>query len=877
MGLVNHLKEQDVQSMFLAVAYGKHVVTGHLAKSIVSGSSGTHIIQLQQMLGRGEWDGCEGLWFRGLNIDSSKYKLHPGKQTPNPTLKTFTANSGTDVITSTAHGLNNGDIVIMRPGDLPAPLIAGTLYYVRDKTTDTFKLAATSGGAAIDLTTNGTGTLQLWRNDDDQGVDTVFNTDHPHSGVAWIRAELASGVGDFDTKNSPPEGLKGIFRTMKVYDYDSSGTPGTYAYSTNAALQVADLMIRIGGRPVSRIDWAAWVDWRDFMLATIPFDYTALPEFDGFGLTAKYYNGTAFDTLITERVDPFVEFVSSAGSPAIGVNADNFSATYEGKIKAKYTETYTFYITHTHGARLYVDGLVTPLIDQWATTGTHSATIALTAGQFYDIKVEWKHTTGNADIKLEWQSTSQVRQVVPHRVLYPKTVDRPRYETHPFFSQPTRLDDAVRTILNLCNSTVQEVNGKLRFLCLEQLTETSFHFTNAKIIDGSVALVPRDPTTLRNSWQVRFRNVDSQYVEEDTDPVVIERPELMAAAGRKIDGDSIELFNCTRHQAYRTLNYLVKRNVDRKWELNLTGNADTLSVLPGDGVAVDVEFLNWTAKQALVVASNDSSSEETADERSFVLHEWTGDVLSVPLYDSDVTAFLAAAGVSDPTIGAALDTLVATLKSDGIWTKLDAIYPFVGGTAAAHKFNLKNPADTDAAFRITWNGTITHDADGITGDGSTGYGNTHFDPSVEIPSNEGSLGVYVQANGLLNGGEIGSIVSGSVDFQIATNPNGSAYFGANGAQSSVTAGAAGFHQVSRVDASNQLYKIAAGTANNYSSAFSAPAYSVYISALNNNGSPSDYSSRTISFAYLGHSLSSSELTDLYDAVQAFQTALGRDV
>lgn len=623
MAVLNHLKGQDTQNMFLALAYGKHVVTGHLAKSIISGASGSHIIKLQQMLGRGEWDGSEGLWFRGLNIDSSKYKFHPGKQTPNPSLKTFTADNTTDVITSTAHGFNDGDIAIHRPGDLPAPLVAGNLYYVRDKTANTYKLANTSGGLAIDLTSNGTGTLQVWKNDPDQGVDEVFNTDHPHSNVAWIRAELPSGVGDFDTKNSPPTGLKGIFRTSKVYDYDSSGTQGTYAYSTNAALQVADLILRIGGRPNSRIDWAAWVDWRDFMAATIAFDYTALPNFDGFGLSAKYYNGTNFDTLIVDRIDPYVEFVSSAGSPAIGVNTDNFSAVFEGKIKAKYTETYTFYITHTHGARLYVNNLVTPLIDQWATTGTHSATIALTAGQFYDIKVEWKHTTGNADIKLEWQSTSQVREVVPHRVLYPKTVNRPRYETHPFFSSPTRLDDAVRTILNLCNSTVQEVNGKLRFLCLEQLTTHSYHFTSDKIVDGSVTVTPRDPVSLRNSWQAHYRDIDSQYVEEPIDPVIIERDSLIAAAGRKIDGEAIEMFNSTRHQVYRTLEALVKRSVDKKWDITFTGNADTFPVLAGDRVKVDVEFMNWTDKHVLVTESNDASSEETADERVFAAQEWT--------------------------------------------------------------------------------------------------------------------------------------------------------------------------------------------------------------------------------------------------------------
>jgi hypothetical protein len=79
------------------------------------------------------------------------------------TKKTFTADFGTDFITSTAHGFSNGNAIKVENtgGGLPAPLVTNTLYYVRDKTTDTFKLAATLGGAAIDLTTDGTGTQKI--------------------------------------------------------------------------------------------------------------------------------------------------------------------------------------------------------------------------------------------------------------------------------------------------------------------------------------------------------------------------------------------------------------------------------------------------------------------------------------------------------------------------------------------------------------------------------------------------------------------------------------------------------------------------------------------------------------------------------------------
>lgn len=62
------------------------------------------------------------------------------------------------VVTWNAHGLSDGDpIVFSTTGALPAPLVAGTLYYVVASTTNSFSVAATAGGTAIDTTTAGSG------------------------------------------------------------------------------------------------------------------------------------------------------------------------------------------------------------------------------------------------------------------------------------------------------------------------------------------------------------------------------------------------------------------------------------------------------------------------------------------------------------------------------------------------------------------------------------------------------------------------------------------------------------------------------------------------------------------------------------------------
>jgi hypothetical protein len=70
----------------------------------------------------------------------------------------FTA-AVTGIITSSAHGLQNGDCIqLTTTTTLPAGLALTTNYYVIDATTDTFKVSATPGGTAVAINGTGTGT-----------------------------------------------------------------------------------------------------------------------------------------------------------------------------------------------------------------------------------------------------------------------------------------------------------------------------------------------------------------------------------------------------------------------------------------------------------------------------------------------------------------------------------------------------------------------------------------------------------------------------------------------------------------------------------------------------------------------------------------------
>jgi len=73
---------------------------------------------------------------------------------------TFTTAHATDIMTSASHLLTDGLIVTLTNsgGALPSGLSAGTKYFVISASTNTFQLSATSGGAAIDYSDDGTGT-----------------------------------------------------------------------------------------------------------------------------------------------------------------------------------------------------------------------------------------------------------------------------------------------------------------------------------------------------------------------------------------------------------------------------------------------------------------------------------------------------------------------------------------------------------------------------------------------------------------------------------------------------------------------------------------------------------------------------------------------
>ena len=136
------------------------------------------------------------------------------------------------------------------------------------------------------------------------------------------------------------------------------------------------------------------------------------------GLQAEYYDNVDLTNLKVTRTEPYVDFDWGESSPNPAIAPDTFSVRLTGQVLPRFTETYTFHATVDDGVRLWIDDrlLIDRWIDQPATT--HRATINLTAGQRYRLRLECYEKYGGALMKLSWSSPSQVLEIVPNSQLF---------------------------------------------------------------------------------------------------------------------------------------------------------------------------------------------------------------------------------------------------------------------------------------------------------------------------------------------------------------------------------------------------------------------------------------------------------------------------
>lgn len=240
----------------------------------------------------------------------------------------------------------------------------------------------------------------------------------------------------------------------------------------------------------------------------------------------------------------------------------------------------------------------------------------------------------------------------------------------------------------------------------------------------------------------------------------------------------------------------------------------------------------------------------------------------------------------------AVNNMVKAMVANGIWSKMKAVYPIIGGTAAAHKYNLVDPRDNNAAYRLTFTAGWTHDANQMKPNGTSAYANTFFNPFLNQTTSNGHLSAYCREINTSLSINIGvSTTVGSTDIC-------DLYYGGSaptqaifrwGAQSPGTIASQsildsrGFFvgSITAATASSRVvYRNSVGaSATNYGSPV-MPNANFYLGALNATSVGSGgalHSPRPFSFASIGDGLTATEAKAFSTIVQAYQTKLGRQV
>jgi FMN-dependent NADH-azoreductase len=263
-----------------------------------------------------------------------------------------------------------------------------------------------------------------------------------------------------------------------------------------------------------------------------------------------------------------------------------------------------------------------------------------------------------------------------------------------------------------------------------------------------------------------------------------------------------------------------------------------------------------------------------------------GNTIISSSYDADAQAFFdrvtTAGGTLSTTEKNATNQLVLDLKSAGIWTSMQAIYPMVGASASACAQNLKS-----SSFMGTFSSGWTFASTGVTPNGTSAYMTTGFIPSTNLTATSQSSSIYSRSN-TNNGASLNADFSavstgiGAFVVNVGTNIAGingfTRYGNAQDVRILVAQRKDGFFIGSRTSSTLiKLYRdnVILGTTTTAETGICniAP----YIAAENTNGTATGFSNREYAFAHAGDGLSDTQASNFYTAVQIFQTTLNRNV
>jgi hypothetical protein len=249
-------------------------------------------------------------------------------------------------------------------------------------------------------------------------------------------------------------------------------------------------------------------------------------------------------------------------------------------------------------------------------------------------------------------------------------------------------------------------------------------------------------------------------------------------------------------------------------------------------------------------------------------------------FDADAAAFFnrvtTAGGTLSATEKQAVNQLVLDLKANSLWTPMKAIYPMVGASAAACAQNLKS-----SSFTGTFSSGWTFASTGVTPNGTSAFMNSNLIPSGNVGQDDAHLSVYSRSNVTTSSiVDIGCL--NTVRFYIISNFGGASYVSLNGLGDPVgttMTDTRGLIVSTRINATTvKMYRNGSvqSTVTQVSTGVNT-VQPVYVGAYNNAGTSAFWSTREYALASIGLGLTDTQASNLYTAVQTFQTTLSRQV
>jgi hypothetical protein len=581
----------------LALAYGPHVVSGHVVKKTTVGTGDSAQTTVVVWLGEGVWNRIRGAYWGGAEIPTSDYHFHHGYLAESLAEATFTNGEWTQGVDPWNYG------------GIP---YSGTAYVI----------------------------VRL-----PQGV----TKDDDFSKLKFICECLR--VPDFDTYGNQ------IDSNGNVVSPNDGTTPlneAYFTYSTNPARAMTDLLLVRRGLKRSRINWPAWYLWKQFSDVSVPWvggeqagrpTYTEVQNvvvgLEGYarkawGMLHAWDGHLATAARMSAGVDGYFEVDPGKGTMLVGLSGvQAHTAPSDVEIFLRFQADGTLYLQN---------GETILSTQAFGWTANDRFKIAREGGVYHLYKNGSPIFTGvtlptpSAELYGVAMFFDQDAEIIrsAFKPINSGQRERKRFECGLAFPDKTDIAAAMEAILLISCSNVQgDDEGRLVFLPPSMASAPrlpSFVFNMSNIREGTFKTYRTPREQKYTKFSATFRNSDTINLKEE--PVEVTRDDMVDILGYENPYPEIYLGTMTKAQAKAVMNYQARVINDLDLFAAFEADGRSWPVLPGDISEVHHDVPGWggdNPPQFIMLNADDLPSiDATADVRKFI-----GQIFDPSVYSDD--------------------------------------------------------------------------------------------------------------------------------------------------------------------------------------------------------------------------------------------------